>query len=93
MNTKTIKQSVLNIMARVNIDHELDNTDKTYAVRNWLTGEPVVTTALVVRCIEWVYSMTQAMEAGYKPVTISDFDRIRYFILEQDPNAYMTCID
>jgi hypothetical protein len=47
----------------------------------------------VARAIGWVYSTSNDYENGINKVNVSDFDRVRYFVLEQDNNAYMTCLD
>ena len=67
--------------------------DKVNEVANWITGETCMTTALVKACILWVYSETMKQEAGKSKTRLDDFDRVRYFILEADRNAYNICID
>lgn len=91
---KPIKQSVVNTFKRVGIDYEnIDNTTVGYSARNIFTGEEVKTTALIVYLINWVYATSLKYENGDYSVKVSDFDRIRYFVLEQDQNAYSTCLD
>lgn len=91
---KTIKQSVINTFDRVGINYKnFDNTKKDIEVRNWLTGEPITVTPLIAYCIIWVYNTQRDYEAGRNFIKISDFDRVRYFIAEQDTEAYRTCID
>lgn len=91
---KLIKQSVINTFKRVGIDYELyDNEIKAYEVRNRFGGGSCTTTQLIAFLIGWVYNTNNDYEMGIRKVNISDFDRIRYFILEQDSNAYSTCID
>jgi hypothetical protein len=89
----TIKQSVLNTFSRVGIDGGLDNTAKTESIANRFSGESADVTPLVFECIDWVYRTSNAYEAGRSKVAISDFDRVRYFVAETDPNAYNTCLD
>lgn len=91
---KPIKQSVINTFKRVGIDYEqMDNTSKNYQVRNRFSGETCLTTELLAYLVDWVYETSNHYERGDKEVRISDFDRIRYFILEQDSKVYSTCID
>ena len=91
---KPIKQSVINTFKRIGIPSEqLNNTVKNCTSNNWLTGESCPTTELIAHCIGWVYATQLKFEQGISNVNISDFDRIRYFVLEQDDNAYMTCLD
>jgi hypothetical protein len=89
-----IKQSVLNTFKRVGINHEvLDNTQKTETVENRFGGGICQTTELIAFLIGWVYDTSNAYEFGDVSVRLYDFDRIRYFILAEDSNAYMTCLD
>lgn len=88
-----IKQSVLNTFGRVGIDPTIANDDKNVEVTNRFSGEVVKTTSLVKRCINWVYATNDAYEMGKQDVNLSDFDRIRYWILEVDHEAYSACID
>lgn len=89
-----IKQSVLNTFNRVGINADsCNNTDKTVEVFNRFGGGSCTTTELIAYLIEWVYKTSNAYERGATRPAIADFDRIRYFILEQDNNAYYTCID
>lgn len=89
-----IKQSVLNTFKRVGINHEiLDNTQKTKTVDNRFGGGTCQTTELMAFLIAWVYDTSNAYEYGDYSVKVSDFDRIRYFVLAEDSNAYMTCLD
>lgn len=89
-----IKQSVINTFNRVGIDYKaLDNTKKEIPIANRFTGKEINTTDLIARCIEWVYETSDQYETGLSNVNVSDFDRIRYFVMEQDTNAYMTCLD
>lgn len=90
----TIKQSVKNTFDRVGIDYNaLDNSRRDVATSNRFTGETVETTELIAHCIEWVYKINNQYEMGRMDINVSDFDRVRYFVLEQDHNAYMTCLD
>lgn len=89
-----IKQSVINTFNRVQIPFGLylDRTDKV-KVANWMTQEECETHPLLAHCIHWVYETQMSYENGDHRVKVSDFDRVRYFVLEQDRNAYMTCLD
>jgi hypothetical protein len=93
----TIKKPVANSMIRVGIDpvlmaERLDNPNKVTAYNRFGGGSCVVNEGIDY-LIKWVYSVSNQYETGICDVKISDFDRIRYFILEQDRNAYSTCID
>jgi len=89
-----IKQSVINTFNRVGINYAaLDNSEKNVEVNNRFGGGSCVTTELIAYLINWVYSTNDKYETGDTKVRVSDFDRVRYFILEQDKDAYMTCID
>jgi hypothetical protein len=89
-----IKQSVINTFDRIRAQYlALDNTAKTETATNWLSGATCPVTPLVLYCIQWVYSETMKQEAGKSKTRLDDFDRVRYFILETDPNAYNVCID
>jgi hypothetical protein len=91
---KPIKNSVINTFNRVGIDYEsIDNTTKNCIAVNRFSGEQVETTELIAYLIDWVYTTSNKYEDGDQSIKISDFDRIRYFILEQDQEAYSTCID
>lgn len=89
-----IKQSVINTFNRVGIDYKslMDKTEKV-EVRNRFSGEAVTTLPLIAYLVGWVYDTSNAYETGESKVNVSDFDRIRYFILEKDPDVYSTCID
>lgn len=98
-----IKQSVINSFQRVGIDYKKDlefaefveqsgGGLKTIAT-NRFSGETVETHPLVAHCIKWVYDTSNAYERGDYSVKIADFDRIRYFVLAQDSNAYNVCLD
>lgn len=90
----TIKQSVINTFNRVGIDYKkLLKIKNKVEVFNRFSGESAVTTSLLARCVQWVYGTSNDYELGIRKVNISDFDRVRYFILEADSNVYMTCID
>lgn len=89
-----IKQSVINTFNRVGIDYEALQQDITpVKAYNRFSGVPVETTPFIAYLIEWVYNTSNDYEAGKREVRLDDFDRIRYFILEADQEAYMTCID
>ncbi len=92
-----IKQSVINTFKRVGIDVAgaqklFDSTEKK-TVRNRFSGEECEVNPLIYSLIYWVYKTNNDYEAGDHTVNVSDFDRIRYFILDADANAYNTCID
>jgi len=90
----TIKESVINTFKRVGIDWEKwDNTQKTAMAYNRFSGEGVSTTPLISHLVSWVYQTSNDYENGKQEVKVSDFDRIRYFILNQQPDVYSTCID
>lgn len=89
-----IKQSVINTFNRVGIDYQklLDQPQKV-EVYNRFGGGSCETSPLIAHLIAWVYETSDNYERGNYSVNVSDFDRVRYFILEQDSNAYYTCID
>lgn len=89
-----IKQSVINTFSRVGIPYEelLKDTEPRH-VENRFGGGACDTSLLVAHCIAWVYMTNDKLDRGDRSVTIADFDRVRYFILDADQNAYMTCID
>lgn len=89
-----IKQSVLNTFERVGIDYKpLSEKEGTVEVHNRFGGGSCEVSPLVAHLIAWVYQTSNDYEEGKQEVNVSDFDRIRYFILEVDSNAYTTCID
>jgi hypothetical protein len=90
-----IKQSVLNTFDRVGIDYIplLRGNSKSVTATNRFSGETCQVTPLIARLITWVYETSNAYERGETKVNLSDFDRVRYFILDSDNQAYMTCID
>lgn len=90
---KPIKQSVVNTFKRVGIDYKTLQESPDTIVTNRFTGEQCETSALVAFCVRWVYQISDFLEAGIQKVSISDFDRIRYFILDADQKVYMKCID
>lgn len=88
-----IKQPVLNTFKKVGIDYtEFENKPEVEVYNRFGFGK-CTTSALVARCIEAVYKISNDYEEGIFKVKTSDFDRLRYFILKEDSNAYMTCID
>lgn len=90
----TIKQSVINTFNRVGIPYEeLMSHTGLWEARNRFSGETVLTSYFIAYLIKWVYLTSTDYERGIQRVSIADFDRIRYFILEQDSKAYMACID
>lgn len=89
-----IKQSVINTFNRVGIPYqELMAVETPKRVHNRFTGEGITTTYFLAYLVEWVYQTSNNYEYGINKVNVSDFDRIRYFILEQDHEVYSTCID
>jgi len=93
----TIRQPVLNSMKKAGINMEIiqrlsERTD-TVTVENRFGGGSCDTHPLLSYLIDWVYQTSNAYEMGVQDVKISDFDRIKYFVLEQDSNAYTTCLD
>lgn len=89
-----IPQPVINSMKRVGIDYELfENDTEKVSVSNRFSGETVETLPLIANLIEWVYRTSNDYERGIHKVNLSDFDRIKYFILKIDSKAYMACID
>jgi hypothetical protein len=94
MKNNLMKQSVINTMKRVGIDYESLLQDTTpVTVANRFTGIECTTSALIAHCIAWVYATNNAYEQGDMKVNLGDFDRIRYFVLEEDANAYSICLD
>lgn len=89
-----IRQPVKNTMARIGLDYQsLEGlTDKVTVNNRFGTGS-CETTPLVKECIDTIYNISDAYEVGNTSVKIDDFDRLRYFVLEADSNAYTTCID
>ena len=89
-----IKQSVKNTLGKVGIDYaSLEKLTKQVEVYNRFSGEVCVTTPLVAECIAKIYAINNAYELGDNSVKVADFDRLRYFVLEADSNAYSICID
>lgn len=95
-NNKPIKQSVINTFKRVGIEHEQlvawGEQGVQHTAANRFSGERIQTTPLVAKCIDWVYNEGENGVTNGK-VKVSDFDRIRYFVLAEDSKAYMTCLD
>lgn len=91
---KPIRQPVINTFERVGIDYK-DLVDETNEIEvfNRFGGGSCKTTPLIAFLVNWVYKTNDDYERGIRKVKVADFDRIRYFILEQDSNAYSTCID
>jgi hypothetical protein len=89
-----IKQSVINTFNRVGIEYQkfVDDTD-TIVRANRFTGETVNVSPLIAVCIDWVYRTSNMYEMGNNDISVSDFDRVRYFILDNDSKAYNVCID
>ena len=90
-----IRKPVRNSFDRVGFDYKefLNHTNNVTSVQNWISGETCETHILLAACIRWVYDTALAFERGDYRVKISDFDRIKLFVLEEDSNAYMTCLD
>lgn len=88
-----IKQSVINTFGRIGINHEqFNNTDKNVTASNRFGAGSVQTTELIAKCIDWVYNEGENGVASGS-VKVSDFDRIRYFVLAEDSKAYSVCLD
>lgn len=92
-----IKQSVINTFDRAGIDYQkiIDSTPEgtKVTVSNRFSGEACEVTPLISYLISWVYKISNQYEEGKYDINVSDFDRVRYFILAEDQNAYYTCID
>lgn len=90
-----IKPSVINTFKRVGIDYKplLEKEGKIEVYNRFGGGGSCEVSPLVAYLIAWVYQISNDYEDGKQEVNISDFDRVRHFILEVDNNAYMTCID
>ena len=91
---KPLKKSLINTFKRVGIDYASysDTPDETIAI-NRFTGEECPTSFIVKHCIEWVYTTNNRIDAGDTSISIADFDKVRYFVLERDKNAYAICLD
>lgn len=91
---KPIKQSVINTFERVGIPYiELLANKNPKTAENRFTGESCQTSALIAYLIGWVYKTNNQYDNGEMIVNTQDFDRIRYFVAEQDQNAYSLCLD
>ena len=89
-----IKQSVKNTMDRIGIDYKrLEKLTHKAKAMNRFSGATCETIPLIAKCISKVYSINNSYEKGDYSIKISDFDRLRYFILKVDSKAYSTCID
>lgn len=89
-----IKQSVINTFNRVGIDYKkLQGSEDKIEIFNRFSGEGVITNPLLAKCVNWVYETSNDYEQGIRGVNVSDFDRVRHFILAQNSEVYMTCID
>lgn len=89
-----IKQSVKNTFDRVGIDYNsLENQTELVNVENRFGYGSCEVLPLVAKCIDWVYRTSNDYESGIQKVNLSDFDRVRYFVLEVDSNAYSVCLD
>ena len=89
-----IKNSVIASFNRVGIDYQsLEKLSGKVETQNRFSGVTCEVSPLIAHLIAWVYSTSNDYEAGIQDVNISDFDRVRYFILAEDKNAYYTCID
>jgi len=94
-----VKQSVINSLQRVGLDLDslkrlAERTDKVTAY-NRFGGGSCETTPLVSALIQWVYKTGDELgfSMGQHSVKIQDFDRIKYWVLDLDNKAYMTCLD
>lgn len=94
MEQKEIRQPVINSFNRAKIPYQelLKQTEPQY-ISNRFTGEGKNTTALLAYLVNWIYQTNNDYEMGKMTVSLSDFDRIKYFILEQDSQLYSLCID
>lgn len=92
---KTIKNSVVNTFNRVGIPFEslMAHDNEVVTVSNRFGGGSCETTPLVKYLIGWVYNVSNAYENGDMTIKVSDFDRVRMFVLEEDNEAYYTCLD
>jgi len=89
-----IKQSVKNTMDRIGIDYaSLEKLTAKVEVHNRFSGARCEASQLVAECIGKIYAISNAYEAGDNSINVSDFDRLRYFVLAADKDAYYTCID
>ena len=91
-----MKKSVENTMKRVGIWDAYQHFTKfktPVTVSNRFGFGSCETSKSVEFLINWVYDVSNQYEMGIRKVNVSDFDRIRYFIADEDSNAYMTCID
>jgi len=89
-----IRQPVKNTMDRVGIDYaSLEKLTDKVEVNNRFGGGSCETSKLVAECIGKIYAISNAYESGDNSVNVSDFDRLRYFVLAADKDAYNTCID
>jgi len=80
-------------MDRLGIDYlTLGKSTEKVEVFNRFGGGSCQTTPLVARCISKIYALNDAYDSG-KNINVADFDRLRYFVLEADKEAYYTCID
>lgn len=90
----TIKQSVINTFNRVGIEvPETWEQEAKVTAENRFSGDSCEVYPFIAYLINWVYRTSNDYEIGINNVNVSDFDRVRYFILEADNNAYSTCID
>ena len=90
----TIEKAVQNTFDKIGIDYKkaLENTDR-YGVKNRFGFGFCETSFLVASLIKWVYRTSNDYELGIRDVSIADYDRVRYFIMEVDKKAYLTCLD
>lgn len=91
-----LTQPIINTLERAGIDYKLnaknEPTDRV-EVSNRFTGETATVHPLIAKIINWVYETNNAYERGDNTVKLSDFDRLRYFVLANDPTAYYLCLD
>ena len=89
-----IRQPIINTFNRVGIDYKsLQDLTEKVEVSNWITRETVETTPLIKECVEWVYRTQLKYEQGDMGCRLDDFDRVRYWVLAEDRNVYMSCLD
>lgn len=87
---------IINSLTRAGIDYNLnaknDQADKV-EVSNRFTGETTTVHPLIAEVVKWIYKTNDAFDHGDQSVKISDFDRLRYFVLANDPTAYYLLLD
>jgi hypothetical protein len=93
---KPIRKAVINTFGRVGLNNYqelLDRDNEKVVAENQFGYGTVETTPLVAECIKLVYRIGRDYNYGDYSVRVDDFDRLRYFVLEQDSKAYRVCLD